>query len=55
MSRNGKVPTEPLGGMEPEEPIPREVLDSPEMQAKIAKAKASKGETGSGKTADDLL
>lgn len=57
MSANGKPPTEPLEGMEREKPMPREVLDSPEMQAKIAKARARarRGRTGPGKTADDLL
>lgn len=55
MSRDGKAPTEPLEGLEPVETMPREVLDSPEMQARIAKAKAREGKADSGKTADDLL
>ncbi len=43
--------------MEPERPMPREKLDTPDMKAKIAKAKerANAVEGGSGKTADDLL
>lgn len=40
-----------------ERPMSREKLDTPEMRAKIAKAKAraSAGEGGSGKTPDDLM
>ena len=57
MTQNGKAETEPLEGLEEERPMPKEVLDSPEMKAKIAKAKARarQGRTGPGKTADDLL
>lgn len=48
--------TEQLEGTEPERPMSREKLDTPEMRAKIAKAKAraSATEGRSGRTADDL-
>ena len=57
MNSNGKPVTEPREGMEEERPMPREKLDSPEMKARIKKARerAASGELGSGKTADDLL
>lgn len=32
MSRDGKVPAELLEGMEPEEPMPREMMGSPELK-----------------------
>jgi hypothetical protein len=47
----------PWEELEPDEPMSREALDTPEMQAKIAKAQATarRGRTAPGKTADDLL
>ena len=50
--------TGPLEGFEPERPMPRGKLDTPEMRSKIAKAKERAKATeaaGSGMTADDLL
>ena len=57
MKSNSTPSTGPLEALEPEEPMSQEALDTPEMQARIAKAQATarRGRTTPGKTADDLL
>jgi hypothetical protein len=57
MPEHAEDEAEQLDETAPERPMPREKLDTPEMKAKIAKAKerATAVEGGSGKTADDLI
>ena len=57
MKSNSTPSPTPSEGLEAELPMAREVLDTPKMKARIAKAQATArlGRTAAGKTADDLL